>query len=183
MAPRRCHLEPIWLQEPIFIDFGSIFQWFWNGFLRYILIDIVTRLRSNLDSFSREDVKTRSCGVAKAWRREAVLKMAFVTTFEEAVQGVCALWHFTLLHIALLCLAPCMDMHGFTLVYIYIYIYTYTHPHDLHFPLSLSLYIYIYTSVYPCALNAQEERIGSSSFCCSIFLSCLDFRDAYVFSI
>ena len=123
MAPRRCHLEPIWLQEPIFIDLGSIFQWFWNGFLRYTLIDIVTRLRSNLDSFSREDVKTRSCGVAKAWRREAVLKMAFVVTFEEAVQRVYALWHFTLLHIALLCLAPCMDMHGFTLVYIYIYIY------------------------------------------------------------
>ena len=28
--------------------------------------------------------------------------------------------HFTLLHFA-----PCMDMHGFTLVYIYIYIYIY----------------------------------------------------------
>ena len=123
MAPRRCHLEPTWLQEPIFIDFESMFTWFWHGFFRYILIDIETSLRANLDSLSREDVKTRSCGVAKAWRRKAVLKMAFVVTFEEAVQRVYALWHFTLLHIALLCLAPCMDMHGFTLVYIYIYLY------------------------------------------------------------
>ena len=119
MAPRRCHLEPTWLQEPIFIDLRSIFTWFWNVIFSSMLIDIVPRLRANFDSHSREVVKTRSCGVAKARRREAVLDIAFVVTFEKAVQRIYALWHFTLLHIALLCLAPCMDMHGFTLVHIW----------------------------------------------------------------
>ena len=66
MAPRRCHPEPTWLQDPIFIDFKWIFTSFWNGFFSYMLIDIVTRLRANLGSLSREDVKTRSCGVASA---------------------------------------------------------------------------------------------------------------------
>ena len=30
-------------------------------------------------------------------------------------------------HCTLLCFAPCMDMHGFTLVYIGLYIYRYDH--------------------------------------------------------
>ena len=55
------------------------------------MIDIVTRLRANFDSLSREEAKTRSRGVAKASRREAVLEMPFVVMFEEAVQRVYAL--------------------------------------------------------------------------------------------
>ena len=39
---------------------------------------------------------------------------------EITVQKRCALLHGTLLHFTLLHFTPCMDMHGFTLVYIYI---------------------------------------------------------------
>ena len=39
------------------------------------------------------------------------------------------MYHRTLFDWTLLHFAPCMDMHGFALVYIYIYIYTYIHPY------------------------------------------------------
>ena len=51
----------------------------------------------------------------------------FKRAFKEALQKVCS----ATLHTASLCsvhFAPCMDMHGFTLVYIYIYIYIYITP-------------------------------------------------------
>ena len=51
---------------------------------------------------------------------DTVQRMTFEVTFEETVQKNGARRHFTLLHFTLLCHAPCMDMHGFTLVYIYI---------------------------------------------------------------
>ena len=37
--------------------------------------------------------------------------------FENADRKCCALRCYALFHVALLCFAPCMDMHGFTLVY------------------------------------------------------------------
>ena len=43
--------------------------------------------------------------------------------FCVSVRGCCAWSHWSLFHSTLFQLAPCMDMHGLTLVYIYIYIY------------------------------------------------------------
>jgi hypothetical protein len=47
---------------------------------------------------------------------------ALEKAFEKAVRRICALLHPAVCHFTLLHSTPCMDMHGFTLVYIYIYI-------------------------------------------------------------
>ena len=43
--------------------------------------------------------------------------------FEITIQKCWSQLHCALTHCTLLCVATCMDMHGFTLVYIYIYIH------------------------------------------------------------
>ena len=48
--------------------------------------------------------------------------LALNIAFKEAVRRSCPLQRCTLCHLTLLHFSPCMDMHGFTLVYIYIYI-------------------------------------------------------------
>ena len=47
--------------------------------------------------------------------------------FEITIRKCWARLHCALSHCTLLCFAPCMYMHGSTLVYIYIYIYIYKH--------------------------------------------------------
>ena len=56
-------------------------------------------------------------------RRQCAQRGFSSVLFEIAVRKSCSRLHCALSHCTLHCFAPCMDMHGFTLVYIYIYLY------------------------------------------------------------
>ena len=96
------------------------------------------------------------------------LKMTFEVTFEETVQKNGARRHFTLLHFTLLCHAPCMDMHGSTLVSIYIYIFPPPPPGEyiyIYIYINFNIYIYTYIRSWDRQDLSLEQDFGIGKTC------------------
>ena len=118
MAPRRCHLEPTWLQEPIFIDFGSILIDFGMNFQVYFdrYCDEVESEFGFALPRGRKDVKLRSREGMKARSRARNSIRSHVR--ESCSKNLCSLTLHSVAHRSAL---PC-SVHGYARVHTSIYL-------------------------------------------------------------
>ena len=122
MAPRRCHLELIWLQEPIFIDLGLIFpmilEWISQVYFDRYCDEVESEFGFVLPR-GRKDAKLRSSEGMKARSRAR-------NGIRSHVRGSCSksLCSLTLHSVAHRSAPPC-SVHGYARVHTSIYIYIY----------------------------------------------------------
>ena len=118
MAPRRCHLEPIWLQEPIFIDFSMILEWISQVYFDRYCDEVEIEFGFVLPR-GRKDAKLRSSEGMKARSRAQ-------NGIRSHIRGSCSksLCSLTLHSVAHRSALPC-SVHGYARVHTSIYIYNF----------------------------------------------------------